>query len=264
MQGGIKHHFWVFSMTRPGIEPSSPRTLANTLVIIPMGRYIYIYFITTLRGHCSFPRTEPLYPWSLPLMLNVMQGGIKHHFWVFSMTRPGIEPSSPRTLANTLVIIPMGRYIYIYIYIYISSPRFTANTGFADTLILAIRLYHPSLPVYLIDYIQCPYRPVIDKFLLVGQHHRGTSLMSSSLLLKQCSTCLVRLIWMVWEVGDRCPYSCCGMLLPGFVQYRSLHSGAVPVKLFLCMLCQRPCGASIYIYIYRERERERKEGKKNN
>ena len=35
--------------------------------------------------------------------------------------------------------------------------------------------------------------------------HRSTSLMSSSLLLQQCSACLVRLTWMFswWEAGSR-------------------------------------------------------------
>ena len=46
-------------------------------------------------------------------MLSVKQGGIKYHFWVFSMTRPEIEPRSPGPLANTLLIWPMVRYIYI-------------------------------------------------------------------------------------------------------------------------------------------------------
>ena len=41
--------------------------------------------------------TLPLIP-----MLSVMQGGIKYHFWVFCMTRPGIEPRCPGPLANTL------------------------------------------------------------------------------------------------------------------------------------------------------------------
>ena len=31
------------------------------------------------------------------------------------MTRSGIEPRSPRTLANTLLVRPMALYIYIYI-----------------------------------------------------------------------------------------------------------------------------------------------------
>ena len=39
--------------------------------------------------------------------------------------------------------------------------------------------------------------------------HRKTSLMSSSLLLQQCLACLVRLIWMVFVIGGRWPYSYC-------------------------------------------------------
>ena len=37
--------------------------------------------------------------------------------------------------------------------------------------------------------------------------HRSTSLMSSSLLLQQCSACLVRLTWIVFVMGGRWPYS---------------------------------------------------------
>ena len=39
--------------------------------------------------------------------------------------------------------------------------------------------------------------------------HRSTSLMSSSLLLQQCPACLVRLTWIVFVIGGRCPYSWC-------------------------------------------------------
>ena len=35
------------------------------------------------------------------IMLSVKQGSMKYHFWVFGMTRPGIEP-----LANTQTIMP--------------------------------------------------------------------------------------------------------------------------------------------------------------
>ena len=37
--------------------------------------------------------------------------------------------------------------------------------------------------------------------------HRGTSLMSSSMLLQQCPACLVRLTWIVFVMGGRWPYS---------------------------------------------------------
>ena len=45
-------------------------------------------------------------------MLSVKQGGIKYHFLSFSMTRPEIEPWSPRLLVNTLLIRPIEGEIY--------------------------------------------------------------------------------------------------------------------------------------------------------
>ena len=52
----------------------------------------------------------------------------------------------------------------------------------------------------------------IYTYVLVGRPYdvvtKRTSLKSSSLLLQQCFTCLVRLIWMVFEMGGRWPYSC--------------------------------------------------------
>ena len=39
--------------------------------------------------------------------------------------------------------------------------------------------------------------------------HWSTSLMTSSLLLQQCSACLVRLTWIVFVMRDRRPYSVC-------------------------------------------------------
>ena len=40
------------------------------------------------------------------IMPCVKQGGIKYHFWVFGMTRPGNDPCSRGPLANTLLIRP--------------------------------------------------------------------------------------------------------------------------------------------------------------
>ena len=39
--------------------------------------------------------------------------------------------------------------------------------------------------------------------------NRSTSLMSSSLRLQQCPSCLVRLTWIVFVMGGRWPYSWC-------------------------------------------------------
>ena len=39
--------------------------------------------------------------------------------------------------------------------------------------------------------------------------HKSKSLMSSSLLLRQCPACLVRLTWIVFMIGGRWPYNWC-------------------------------------------------------
>ena len=45
-----------------------------------------------------------------------------------------------------------------------SLPCRATCTDFPDSLSLAIRLYHPSLPAGLLDYNLCPDRAVVDKF----------------------------------------------------------------------------------------------------
>ena len=57
-------------------------------------------------GRYSIPWIAPFYPWSLPYQVPF--------FWVFGMTRPGIEPQTPGPLANTQLISPMDRF-YTYI-----------------------------------------------------------------------------------------------------------------------------------------------------
>ena len=67
---------------------------------------------TTLRrwgGRYSFPGLLHCTPNTYLILLCVKQEGIKYHFKVFGMTRPGIEPSSPGPLANSLRTRP-NRY----------------------------------------------------------------------------------------------------------------------------------------------------------
>ena len=45
------------------------------------------------------------------MMLSFKQCNIEYHFWVFCTTRPGIEPRSPRSLPNTLLIRPIIRFL---------------------------------------------------------------------------------------------------------------------------------------------------------
>ena len=66
--------------------------------------------------------------------------------------------------------------------------------------------------------------------------------MSSSLLLQQCPACLVRLIWIVFVMGGRWPYSCCFV---GHCLQDLFNSCVVADKLFLQSFSQRPCSASI-------------------
>ena len=74
---------------------------------------------------------------------------------------------------------------------------------------LAIRLYLPSFLAGVLDFILYPIA-IVERFYLTVHHlhvhakgvHRRTSLM-------QCPACLVRLIWMGFEMGDRWPYSFC-------------------------------------------------------
>ena len=94
-----------------------------------------------------------------------------------------------------------------------SSPCRIASTGFPDSPSLVIRLYHVSLPAGTLNYILCLYRAVLvgcPTFarLCEGVHEKK-SLMSWSLLIQLCPACLVRLIWIVLEMGGRWTYSCC-------------------------------------------------------
>ena len=58
------------------------------------------------------------------IMLSVKQGGIKYHFWVFGMIRPGMEPQFSRPLANTLLIRPMARFLLKHIAWTLQSENF--------------------------------------------------------------------------------------------------------------------------------------------
>ena len=51
------------------------------------------------------------------IMLCAKQGGTKYHFWVFGMTRSGIEPWSPEPLANTLLSRQITLWYIIFFFI---------------------------------------------------------------------------------------------------------------------------------------------------
>ena len=65
---------------------------------------------------------------------------------------------------------------------------------------------HPVSTQSCCMYVRAGY-PAFDR--PCEEVHKSTSLMSLSLLLQQCSACLVRLILIVLVMGGRWPYSCC-------------------------------------------------------
>ena len=71
-------------------------------------------------------------------------------------------------------------------------------------------LYRLSLPAGLHSYILYRHKVRHPAFARPWEGVlRSTWLLSSSLLLQQCPTCLVRLTWIVFVMGGRWPYSCC-------------------------------------------------------
>ena len=95
--------------------------VSNWLIIVEGNLKVPFSIVTTPRcwgGRNSFPWIAALILDPYLIMLSVKRGGIKYHFWVFGMTRLGIESRFPRTLVNTLTIMPIYIYICIYIYIY--------------------------------------------------------------------------------------------------------------------------------------------------
>ena len=118
--------------------------------------------------------------------------------------------------------------IYIYIYIYIIISR--SLHGF-PWFSFTIRLYHLSFPAGLPNYILCPNRAVVDKFLLVVQHFARPceggpweNVTYEFVLTSSTASCMscwsyLRGFRDEWSVVVQLLF--CGMLLTGFVQYSS-------------------------------------------
>ena len=141
------------------------------------------------------------------------------------MTRPGIEPRSPGSLANTFPTRSMSRLLryfgntfsfsfFVYYHhhhhhvVLVARVSLTLSCHFSLSFIASgrssglhsvsshscwmyVRAGHPAFA-----------RPCVGV-------HKSTSLMSSSLLLQQCPACLVRLTWIVFMIGGRWLYSWC-------------------------------------------------------
>ena len=101
--------------------------------------------------------------------------------------------------------------IYIYIYIYHVVPlariSLTLSRHFSLLFNASGRCsgQHPVSSRSCCMYVRAGRPAFAQPYVGV---HRSISLMSSSLLLQQCPTCLVRLTWIVFVMGTRWPYSC--------------------------------------------------------
>ena len=79
------------------------------------------------------------------ILQSVKQGGNKYHFWVFGVTRPGIEPRYPGPFANTVLISPNARgwsscFSVFFAWLHIESAllKKKKNIGYFITLFLKI------------------------------------------------------------------------------------------------------------------------------
>ena len=111
-------------------------------------------------------------------------------------------------------IICIYSFLYIYIYIYIIIKCIETQSSLTLSC-------HPSLSsitrgrssrLHLVFAQSWYMKATTDQptlaHLFVGVHKR-TLLMSLSLLLKQCSACLILLTWMVYEMEGKWLCSCC-------------------------------------------------------
>ena len=95
----------------------------------------------------------------------------------------------------------------------------------------AIHPYQPSYWGSPLDSLLCLHRADRYKFLLVGESMGKKSLLSSSLLLYQCPTCLDCLSWMACGMGGKWLYNCC-FLGCCFVQKSMQYPCIVPINIF--------------------------------
>ena len=175
-------------------------------------------------------------------------------FFFFFFFLYGCHASHHRTLKQPMdiklqlsIIIIMSQYQHGYPWPSLATPP-----------------YRPLLQVDLQGYI--PYRHraaecrlelvVLPLLVHVKGVHRSTSLMSSSPLLQQCPACLVRLIFIVFVMGGRWPYSSC--FVGCWLQDLFNIASSILVKLLSSFFSIRLVVAYIYILdTYRRNDNRR-------
>ena len=104
-------------------------------------------------------------------------------------------------------------YIYIYIYIFHHQVALLAQISLTLSHHLSISSSASGMSSRLHpESVQSCWQVLVEWPTIAHQCagvHWRISLMSSSLLLQQCLTCIICLIRMVLEIGGRWSYSCC-------------------------------------------------------
>ena len=151
-----------------------------------------------------------------------MENSLEYECWMRSGFKKKNLTSLISVLANTVRVTILFKHTYVharihtYIYIYhhhhhvvpLARISLTLSLHFSQSFIASGRSsgLHPISTQSCCMYVRAGHPAFAWPY--VGDH-RSTSLMSSSLLLQQCPSCLVRLTWIVFVMGSRWPYSWC-------------------------------------------------------
>ena len=81
-----------------------------------------------------------------------------------------------------------------------------ATSSYRSSPLAGLQGYMPYPHIAAVCHVRAGHPAFVRPYVGV---HTSTSLMSSSLLLQQCPACLVYLIWIVFVIGGRWPYSWC-------------------------------------------------------
>ena len=127
---------------------------------------------------------------------------------IWSKTLKGVE------WASLIILLWYDQCNLWFFYCRRSSSCHAASTDLPGPLLSPFSIIHCSWLVF--KAIPC----ISTELLYIGSRwsscncrpcegvHKSISLMSLSLFLQQCPTCLVRITWIVFVMGDRWPYGC--------------------------------------------------------
>ena len=101
--------------------------IKNSLVLSrgrPVGPLFNCYYIEVYGRALLLPLDCSTWPLIITLLCLVLSKVASSTiFWVFGITRPGIEPRPPRPLANPLHIRPIAQFTLDFIFLLLANPN---------------------------------------------------------------------------------------------------------------------------------------------